>query len=542
MKPKHPLSFSIVLSRSGVAVACLAIIGCATPSGQSGAPKLAIAERSLNQARSTALPTEQRIAYYLQAMADSAPLPGSGDKAVRSRRTYDDAAAEITVLLCTADGGRWWNKPESVSTGAVVYRLRFAPAVRDKVWPPDYFQLFAPASKIKESALRKRIIRDGVGGDLVGVRHPAQRDPFMGPKGIITAPVTATVEFSGKDALLTLQDPRIQTTVRIAGSVQPLAADMSAPFVYYKPGSNLWIGLMAGFRAAHYMNRTGLFFVQPYDPNRIPVIFVHGLISTPAMWLRVANQLYADPEVRARYQFWVFGYPSGNPMAYSALRFRQDLADLEKTYPQHRPLVLVGHSLGGLVSQMQVTTITSADWARTAGKPTAELLDRVPPDSLIRRALIFDSNRHIQRVVFICTPHRGSNLAINSIGQLAMSLIVLPSNLVGLVHDQIGSALTTFTGSAKRLPNSVFSLSPKNPTLLVMDKVPISCPYHSIIGDRGKGDTPNSSDGVVPYWSSHMDGAQSELIVPGPHGSCELPQTIAELDRILLLNLGTSKP
>jgi hypothetical protein len=45
---------------------------------------------------------------------------------------------------------------------------------------------------------------------------------------------------------------------------------------------------------------------------------------------------------------------------------------------------------------------------------------------------------------------------------------------------------------------------------------------------------------VVPYWSSHETKAQSELIVPGPHGSCELPQTIAELDRILRLHLGIS--
>jgi hypothetical protein len=92
------------------------------------------------------------------------------------------------------------------------------------------------------------------------------------------------------------------------------------------------------------------------------------------------------------------------------------------------------------------------------------------------------------------------------------------------------------------MPNTIFSLSPKNPTLIVMDKVPITVPYHSIIGDRGKGDSPNSTDGVVPYWSSHLNGAQSELIVPGPHASCELPQTIAELDRILLLNSGTPNP
>jgi hypothetical protein len=46
----------------------------------------------------------------------------------------------------------------------------------------------------------------------------------------------------------------------------------------------------------------------------------------------------------------------------------------------------------------------------------------------------------------------------------------------------------------------------------------------------------------VAYWSSHLDGAKSETIVPGPHGSAELPETIAELDRILRLHLGLSSP
>ena len=60
----------------------------------------------------------------------------------------------------------------------------------------------------------------------------------------------------------------------------------------------------------------------------------------------------------------------------------------------------------------------------------------------------------------------------------------------------------------------------------------------SVIGDEVT--RPTAPTGVVPYWSSHLDGAQSEVIVPGPHGSCALPQTIDELDRILKLHLGKS--
>ena len=82
-------------------------------------------------------------------------------------------------------------------------------------------------------------------------------------------------------------------------------------------------------------------------------------------------------------------------------------------------------------------------------------------------------------------------------------------------------------------------LTSRSPVLLGLDTLPIRPPYHTIIGDRGRGEIPNSSDGVVPYWSSHLAGAQSELIVPGPHGSYALPQTIAELERILSLHLAT---
>jgi hypothetical protein len=90
----------------------------------------------------------------------------------------------------------------------------------------------------------------------------------------------------------------------------------------------------------------------------------------------------------------------------------------------------------------------------------------------------------------------------------------------------------------KRLPNSVDTMAPNNRFVMGINTVPITpgIPYHSIIGDRGRGDTPNSSDGGGPYWSSHLDGAASERIVPSDHGSPHNPQAIAEVHRILQLN------
>ena len=134
-------------------------------------------------------------------------------------------------------------------------------------------------------------------------------------------------------------------------------------------------------------------------------------------------------------------------------------------------------------------------------------------------------------------------MASSGLGRFGISLISLPINIATAMKDTLTSAeLVKLTGSSKRLPNSITGLKPSNPALPVINSAPITVPYHSIIGDRGKGDCPNCTDGVVPYWSSHLDGAQSEVIVPGPHGACGLPQTIDELDRILRLHLRTIAP
>ena len=101
--------------------------------------------------------------------------------------------------------------------------------------------------------------------------------------------------------------------------------------------------------------------------------------------------------------------------------------------------------------------------------------------------------------------------------------------------------ITTFhSGDLKlrRIPNSVDTLAPNNRFVKAINTIPITpgIPYHTIMGDRGRGDAPNSSDGVVPYWSSHMDGAQSECIVPSAHPAHQNPKAIEEVRRILVLN------
>ena len=533
---------SIRLIAAGTCLAFLA--SCATAPQIARGPEYAPTASIMREARSANVPIEKRAADYLQAAAITAPLLGSGI-GTPACETYNAACGELTVLLRSSEGGRLWNQPLTLAGNNTTYRLRLEPA-SNAVWAPNYFTTFVGADQIKERLIRKENVHQGVGGALVGVRQVDPPEKFAPHRGI-TGAVTATLDFRGTDAKLALRRPTKQLTTDVEGKTRPLAADFSAPLSYFEPpGSLMFMGLFGGFNATNYPAPTGLYFLQPYDPERIPLVFVHGLFSTPWTWVHTINGLQVDPEIRKHYQFWIFAYPTGNPILYSALRLREELAKADQLYPNHKPYVVIGHSMGGMLTHDQVVTVTEGMWDKALGQTARTFFNENSGNSLIVRATKFRANPRIKRVVFICTPHRGSDMASNPIGKIGISLITLPTRLTAVMMDSLtGTDLAKLTGSSKRLPNSITGLKPTSPALPVINSVPIGIPYHSIIGDRGKGDSPNSTDGVVAYWSSHLNGAQSECIVPGPHGSCELPQTIAELDRILRLHVGiksTSKP
>ncbi|MFY9986436.1 MAG: hypothetical protein WAK31_16860 [Chthoniobacterales bacterium] len=245
-----------------------------------------------------------------------------------------------------------------------------------------------------------------------------------------------------------------------------------------------------------YRERTGLYLLEPYDPDQIPVVFIHVLMSLPQMWVPTIKAINSDPELRGRFQFWVFAYPTGDPILLSALKLREELARVYQLYPRTKDMILIGHSMGGLVARLHAVN-TDAD----------QLYATVPPDNLAKHAIIFDANPHVRRIVFICVSHRGSYLATNWIGSLGVGLVRLPGNLLSGSEGSIISTLRA-TMRLTHVPTGINGLSPRSPVLKTLDTLPITAPYHSIIGHRGRGDSPNSSDGVVPYWSSHLEGAR----------------------------------
>jgi hypothetical protein len=195
--------------------------------------------------------------------------------------------------------------------------------------------------------------------------------------------------------------------------------------------------------------------------------------------------------------------------------------------------------MGGILSRLMITDSRGDKlWRYFFGTSPAQTNLSPESKALIREALIFKPQRDVARVIFISTPHRGSMVAQGPIGRIASSLIRKPLEFVRLGPEIMHASVVQEDAGVmklKRMPNSIDTLAPDDAFVKIMNALPLAkdVPYHSIIGDRGRGDTPNSSDGVVPYWSSHLDGAKSEKIVPSDHGANQNPQGIAEVIRIL---------
>jgi pimeloyl-ACP methyl ester carboxylesterase len=435
-----------------------------------------------------------------------------------------------------------WRREVSVTVDQTNYLLT-TPKPVDQEHDPSRYDLFPTDSlKISGQFFKTHPSISGIGAPLVAVgrvENPRTRERFKLRR--VYAPVTAVIKFADKRAELEFVDPMKTERVAIGKRTFPLAIDLNAPTAMLiareRPER---LGFARVINPQKYADTARLTQLQPFDPARTPVIFVHGLQETGASWAPMIDTLRNDPWIRGHYQFWFFSYPSGYPYPYSAALFRQDLNGIERAFRNHRRVVLIGHSMGGMICRLMITDAGDKIWRDFFATPPAKT--PLPPDTrkLLEESLVFNHRPDVQRAVFISTPHRGSKFASGWIGRIGAALVRTPRLFTSiyastkplLVSDPAARTL-------KRMPNSVDTLEPNDRFVQAVNKLPIASgtPYHSIMGDRGRGDTPNSSDGIVPYWSSHLDGAESELIVNSDHGAQYNQQAIREVERILKKNL-----
>lgn len=415
---------------------------------------------------------------------------------------------------------------------------------------PAQSQLIVPAVSVHIKGLHERSVQQGFGVPYVlGFSRDSSflvGQPGL-PRGGLAVPATAVLRIEGRVAWLEFRDTLSQDTISLHGRKVRLATDFSAPLaVVVSQTANRSIDIKTFLLTRQHMGGAGLFQFQPYDPKKIPVVFVHGLLSRPEAWVQACNTLLADPTIRQHYQFWFMLYPTGLPLWSSAALLRVELdrfhRELERdaSDPNLHQVVLVGHSMGGLIASLNMRQSGKKFWRRFSNQPFQKLSLSFQSRRQIENLIFFPPRTDIGRVVFIATPHRGSQMALNPAAVFLARLIRLPEAISRSDRALIVEALNPDYRNLLSLPaNSIRFLKADSPIIEAIRNLPLAhpIPYHSIIGDRGRGDSPNSSDGVVAYWSSHLEGAASEKIVPSDHGANENPEAIMELRRILIENL-----
>jgi pimeloyl-ACP methyl ester carboxylesterase len=315
-------------------------------------------------------------------------------------------------------------------------------------------------------------------------------------------------------------------------SVPPLSAQAEAP-AHSAPALKSLI---------HY-EPTGLSLLHPYARGKVPVVLVHGLWASPWSWSRTIEALEADPAIKRSFQFWTFGYSTGDPIPYSAVLFRKALdeahrkLDPGKTDAAFDRMMLIGHSMGGLLSKMAAVNSGDRLWRVVSDRPLAELKGREDDRQLLRSALIFDAHPGVRRVVYIATPHRGSRLDQGPLQRVGTRLIRMPDPLRA-AHDRlVADNLPSFFHEhfRKGLPSSVDELEWGSPILTGLSDLshPPATKVHSIIAVRPDSPPDQRTDGLVSYESAHITGATSEKVVPAGHLCQDHAEVIGEVRRIL---------
>ncbi len=280
--------------------------------------------------------------------------------------------------------------------------------------------------------------------------------------------------------------------------------------------------------------------------GKIPVVFIHGLYSDPITWVDVFNDLRVQPDLYERFQFWAFRYPTGGVVLESAAQLRAQLALARQLSapanddPALDSMVLIGHSLGGLLSKMQIVNSYDLLWNQAARQP----LDAVRASPQVRmrlaRDFFFEPLPFVLRVVFVGTPHQGSVMARRLAGRIGSSLVNFGPQAKQEYLQVINANRDVFKPAVtESRPTAVNFLEPNNPFLNALGQMPVNpaVRLHSIVGTGKLSPVGEPGDGVVSVSSARCRGVDSEWFVPAQHEKLHRdPESIVEMARILRLH------
>ena len=364
----------------------------------------------------------------------------------------------------------------------------------------------------------------------------------------LTSQPATIVARSENDGSLTLTAFDFRSQPELKGV--PLANNDHLAFDYIeKKENNVAARLLTLIDPAGWTDRRGFYLATEYDPKKIPLIFVHGLLSTPLDFEELASSIAGQPDLWDRYQLWYYFYPTGDPWVITASHFREDFRTLasaldpdENDTPLRKETTIIAHSMGGLIAKLSVSEQPEILYQQYFNRPLDDIRLAPYQKKRLREQLLFKPLTEPSKIIFLATPHKGSGLAKGPLYWVAKTLVRAPARIIGttfstaqlLVFAEPG--LLTQNGSALIAGNelSITGLRADSAALKALGEMPVrkGVELHNIVAtltgtERGIGDW------VVPYGSAALKDADSQTIVRSGHWLIRDPDTAEAVIKLL---------
>lgn len=396
----------------------------------------------------------------------------------------------------------------------------------------DFHQLIA-VGNYRNPRLPKHYATKGLGVPLV-VQRDAQSLGSQYGDHLTFAATALFVPFaetgSSHEAKIILVNPLTvdqMPSVDAHAQSAAIANDLTAPFAYKIRDRDRFAALNFIYpqRAAA---RPHLFMAQPYQPGKTPVVLVHGLAADHTTWTELANYLNSCPEFRARFQLWYYQYPTGIPFLDSAAQLRQQLETLcqqldpTMSDPALFDIRLVGHSMGGLISKLQVTDSCNEIWQEVCRIPIEQLQTTQRVKDRLASWFRFNASQRISQTVLVATPHRGSPIADSVVGKFSAKLVNEPETMEEKLEQLINDNPGVFYDELRKgYPTSIDLLETGDQVLKGIRALRYknNLSVDSVIGTGKRMIGHGPADGVVPVASAVELSGTSEAYLDATHTS-----------------------
>jgi pimeloyl-ACP methyl ester carboxylesterase len=484
-------------------------------------------------------------AHCQTALASWTALAASAPGTETFQAAWDAYHTSVTRLVTTAREGGRFVAGQGVTVNSAGGQAIVPLVVYSSVWRREDVQAVHAVGEYRVSSLSRQYVTSGWGVPVVVERRcptgTRVEEEFINP-GTMFAATALVRPCAIGGATLELFD-LLHPAPGGAPPVTPLARDLTAPFALRITCSPQLRRDWLAFFGVDTPTRDGLFFIEPYQPGKIPVVLVHGLLSDPLALVDMTNDLRAVPGFADRFQLWGFRYSTEEPFLESASLLRRDLYRAYATIdpagqdPALGQTVLVGHSMGGLICELQAASSQDRLWTAVSTRPFHTIVATYEARRSLADMFFFNPQPNVRCVISVAAPHRGSSWAVRPIGRLGAALAQPDAERTArheqLVRDNPGAFSEEVVN---RVPTSIDMLNPNSAILAAIGSLPTNpcVEYHTIVGYGRTNLFEGEGDGIVALESALSPRAGRQTGVDASHVTIHRRmESVSEIVQIL---------